>query len=381
MALLALQAADDGHHVTLIDSPARIVLDMIKNRPDIKGLVYDGKHRLKLTDSVVVMQASYAFAHSSMLNLVRCDVRFWFMHPLNLPHMYLSSRFGNVLGGLFRFLLVSSYRGAISSNRHAMYFQSDDTRLSVERFYRVSLKRNLTGLLSEFRSVQSAEPDELCSDPIEICWLGRLEFGGKLLVIKKLLYDFSKSDYFNRIACFHIIGDGPANREIAEYTESLGISDQVFFHGHVPFEMLSELLKRFLVVFAHGTSVYEAVLCSVPVSVVDFYANFTQVSRMKYRLYSDDPDPTLGYLIAGDNDPRIGVGRSFDSLIRDLDSPIDVLNVSTKQLEKFEVSRKFGAEGCRELYSAPYQFSFGKQDKILDVMFFSFRKFLLRMKK
>ena len=381
MALLAQQAADDGYHVTLIDSPARIVLDMIKHRSDITARIYDGKHRLKLTDSVVVMQASYAFSLSSMLNLVRCDVRFWFMHPLNLPHMYLSSRFGNLLGGIFRFLLARSYRRSISSNRHAMYFQSDDTRQSVERFYRVSLERNLTGLMSEMRAVQPGDPDELCSDPIEICWLGRLDLGSKLLVIEKLLYDFSESDHFNRIACFHIVGDGPAKRKLADYAESLGISDQVFFHGHVPYEILPKLLKRFLVVFAHGTSVYEAVLCHVPVSVVDFYSNFKQVSRIKYRLYSDDSDPTLGYLITGDNDPRIGVGRSFDSLISGLNSPIDVLKVSTKQLEKYEVSRKSGADRCRKLYSAPFSFDYRKQDKLLDVMFFSFRKLLLRLRK
>ena len=81
MALLAQQAADEGYDVTLIDSPARIVLDMIGHRSDIKGMIYDGKNRLMLHNSIVITQASYAFCLSSMLHLVRCDVRFWFMHP------------------------------------------------------------------------------------------------------------------------------------------------------------------------------------------------------------------------------------------------------------------------------------------------------------
>ena len=381
MALLAQQAADEGYDVTLIDSPARIVLDMIGHRSDIKGMIYDGKNRLMLHNSIVITQASYAFCLSSMLHLVRCDVRFWFMHPLNLPHMYLSSKLGYRLGWIFKSLFLKSYRRAIKANSASIYFQSHDTRHSVERFYDLALEENLTGLLFETRIVDVAEPGDLCSDSVEVCWLGRLDLGSKFLVVKKLLYDFSKSDCFNRIACFHVVGDGPAKRNLIKYADSLGISDKVFFHGHVPYEILPKLLKRFLVVFAHGTSVYEAVLCHLPVSVVDFYANSKQIDRMKYRLYSDDSDPTLGYQIDNDNDSRIGVGQSFDSLIGSFNSPADVVKVTTKQLEKYEASRQIGAERSRVLYSAPFSFTYRKQDKFLDVMFFSFRKLLLRLKK
>ena len=43
MALLAQQAADEGHEVELIDSPVGVVSKMIQHRPDIKIKVYDGK--------------------------------------------------------------------------------------------------------------------------------------------------------------------------------------------------------------------------------------------------------------------------------------------------------------------------------------------------
>ncbi|MBA6363564.1 hypothetical protein H4J42_07390, partial [Colwellia sp. BRX8-8] len=84
MALLACLAADDGHKVTLIDSKVGIVSQMLETRDDIDIVTEDGRNKIEVRDSILITQASYAFCLDSMLDIVDSDVRFWFMHQLNL---------------------------------------------------------------------------------------------------------------------------------------------------------------------------------------------------------------------------------------------------------------------------------------------------------
>jgi len=381
MALLAQQAADEGHEVELIDSPIGVVAKMIQHRSDIKIKIFDGKNRLHLKNCVVVTQASYAFCLTNMLEMEQCDIRFWFMHPLNLPHMYLSKRLGNFVGGIFKRVFFKSYKQKLSFISDSMYFQSDDTRQGIEQFYDIKLTENYTGLLSEIREVKPANPYDICGASIELSWLGRLDSGSKLLVIKKLLRDLHESQYLDHISKFHIIGDGPAKKAIIDFVNEKNLTDRVEVHGHVQYEKLPEILRRSILVFAHGTSVYEAVSCHVPVSIVDFYNNEQQVNRMQYSLYSDNSDLTLGYMINSNEDPRIESGRTFDKLIEEVNVPSEVSAIASKQLKKYEVAREQGAINSRILYSEPYNFSHKKQELLLDTLFFSFRSMLLRMKK
>ena len=339
------------------------------------------KKRLQLKSYVVVTQASYSFCLSSMLELQRCDVRFWFMHPLNLPHMYLTKRFGNFFGAIFKKALLRSYQRRLALLGDSMYFQSGDTREGIEKFYGTRLAKNYTGLLSEARVVEPASAEQISGENIEISWLGRLDNGSKLLLVKKLLTDIECSQHLDQISKFHIIGDGPAKKTIIDLVNERQLSHKVQVHGHIPYAELPDILKRSMIVFAHGTSVYEAVSCRVPVSIVDFYSNEGQVSRMRYNLYSDGSDLTLGFMINDDHDPRIESGRSFDKLLEDVNSPQTIDDIASKQLQKYKEARELGAKNCRILYSKPYDFSYQKQDKWLDTLFFSFRIMLLRMKK
>ena len=70
---------------------------------------------------------------------------------------------------------------------------------------------------------------------------------------------------------------------------------------------------------------------------------------MKYRLYSDDGDPTLGFLINDNDDPRIEYGRGFDSLIEHVNEPAVISNVASEQLLKYNKAMKQGENDCRIL--------------------------------
>jgi glycosyltransferase involved in cell wall biosynthesis len=380
MALLACQAADDGHEVTLIDSKVGIVSSMITARDDIEIKIFDGTKRVEVSNSVVITQASYAFCLGGMLDMTQCDVRFWFMHPLNLPHMFLSKRLGPLLGKVFKKIFTYLYYKKLLDLRESFFFQSNDTHVVVEDFYGINIPNISTGLLSEKREVTSLNVGNVSAIPFDLCWLGRLDNGSKLLVVKQILSDLTNSKFIKSTSVLHIVGDGPARLELEVFAAELGLNQKVKFHGHVDYDMLPSLIEKCILVFAHGTSVYEGVYCHVPVAVVDFYTNSNQLQEMKYRLYSDDSDLTLGYLINDHLDPRILTGRSLDEIIEEIMNPQLFKNITQTQLEKLERSRNIGIKGCRSLYGSPYSFTNQNNDVLLDRLFFSLRGWLIRLR-
>jgi len=380
MALLACQAADDGHEVTLIDSRVGIVSGIINDRKDINVRVYDGSTPVTISDSVVITQASYAFCLGSMLQMTKCDVRFWFMHPLNLPHMYLSKRLGLLLGGAIRAMFGRLYSQKLLQLRGGVFFQSSDTRETVQNFYGLSFPINFTGLLSEKRDLRPVKFEGECSGFFELCWLGRLDSGSKLLVVKKILSDVACSEHLNSVSKLHIVGDGPARAELELFAGELNLSQKVIFHGHLEYSELPSIIRSCILVFAHGTSVYEGVCCHVPVAVVNFFTSASQLQQMKYRLYSDDPDLTLGYLISDHLDPKISSGRTFNDLLENIIEPNNLKKITEIQLTKLEGARNVGVDGCRLLYDAPYKFNYRADDVWLDKMFFFVRSKLINLR-
>lgn len=380
MALLACQAADDGHEVTLIDSNVGIVSDMIAERDDIEIKIFDGSNRVGISNSVVITQASYAFCLGGMLDMTQCDTRFWFMHPLNLPHMYLSKRLGPIFGRVFKSIFTHLYYKRLLHLRDSFFFQSNDTHSGVEKFYNIKIPCISTGLLSEKRDVSPVKDSDVRTIPFDLCWLGRLDNGSKLLVVKKILNDLADSKFLNSTSVLHIVGDGPARSELEAFSEELGLSEKVNFHGHISFDELPALIKGCTLVFAHGTSVYEGVCCQVPVAVVDFFTSSKQLQGMKYRLYSDGSDLTLGYLIKDHLDPRISTGQSLDDVIEQIMTPQLFKNITKIQLEKLERSRNVGIEGCRSIYEPPYRLTNQDNDVLLDRLFFSLRGWLIRLR-
>ena len=147
----------------------------------------------------------------------------------------------------------------------------NDIKESIESFYDVKLKENLTGMLSEKREVEDLS--DVANTKNSLCWLGRLDKSSKRIILKKILYDFSISEFFKKNYVFNIIGDGESQEELAFYVKKLNIDKNVFFHGHVEYETLPEIISQSNILFAHGTSVYEGVYCGVPVSLIDFYSN------------------------------------------------------------------------------------------------------------
>ena len=95
-ALLIKLAVEKGNSVCVIDTDIGIVRNLVQQMglgSLVQFIIWSPNISLKIENSIVITQGSYVFNIDKMINLTNCDVRFWFMHPLSLPDMYLSANF------------------------------------------------------------------------------------------------------------------------------------------------------------------------------------------------------------------------------------------------------------------------------------------------
>ena len=149
MALLAIFAADEGYKVEFIDSKIGVVADILKDYKNIKVITEDTSKRIHVYDSILITQASYAFCIRKMLNITNCDVRFWFMHSLNLPDMYISNKLPPVINKIYSLCFKNFYKEKIIKFKSSFYFMGEDIKETIQGYYDVEFKRNSTGMLSE----------------------------------------------------------------------------------------------------------------------------------------------------------------------------------------------------------------------------------------
>lgn len=380
MALLACLAADDGHEVTLIDSKAGIVAKMVANRADIKVVIACNNKNVEVRDSIIITQASYAFCLDKFLDIVNCDVRFWFMHELNLPHMYVQTKLPSYLGKFFSLTLNWFYKRELQRCSSSFFFMGLDLKKSIELHYNLRFNSDVTGMLS------GKKVDEVSSgahrqdfSATSLCWLGRLDKSSKSLIIKKLMMDFSESALKSGVSTFDIIGDGKAKEELVLYSKSLGISKYVCFHGHVDFEDLSSIIARSCILFAHGTSVYEGVYANVPVCLVDFYLKSDHLKDMKYEFYAEAEGNDFGNVIKDIDDPKISSGDTFDGILE-----LAVSNRSyilARQQNKLHEFVSTGEERCRSLFAESAVQKNRPRTFFLDVLFFKLKSASLRIRR
>tara|TARA_A100001234_G_scaffold221392_2_gene237231 strand:- start:123 stop:1328 length:1206 start_codon:yes stop_codon:yes gene_type:complete len=378
MALLACLASDNGFDVTVIDSKIGIVANILKNRKEISIVTESIEKKIHVKDSILITQASYAFCINSMINITNCDVRFWFMHSLNLPDMYIEDKLPIVLKKIYSLIFKRLYKKRLKKYSSSLFFMGEDIKETIEKNYNIELNSNCTGMLSEKKSYQqnfSESKDNATKN--SICWLGRLDKNSKLIIIKKLLYDFSFSEKYKKGFYFKIIGDGDAKKELISYAKSLNIKESVIFHGHIDFEDLPNILSDSMIMFAHGTSVYEGINNNIPVCLIDFYTSNEHIQKMRYEFYADHDSNGFGTLITSIDDPLISKGKKFDKLLNEADTNKE--KILEKQNSKLSNFLKFGEEKCQILFEKP---RYGKEypnSIFIDILFFKLRKLSLKI--
>lgn len=378
MAMLAVEAANTGRNVSFICEFRDVFRDFFDSDSLVQLIEWKRGACQRVSNSIVITQASYAFCIGKMLELVNCDLRLWFMHPLNLPHMYISHQTPSVIAILVRYIFTSRYRKALAKIQNRFYFQSRDTHQVVAQFYDVELQCNYTGLLVSPAGSEMQSNRKTNLNLLSISWIGRLDRATKLYVLEKIIHDISLSKH--KIKLFKVIGDGVAKERLENLVDELGLNDVVEFLGNAAYEDLNKHIYECDALFAHGTSVYPGLHSNIPVVVVDFPVNREQANNMLFRLYGDDDDLTLGYLINSQKHEHESEYH-FDELLSNLSDTEFKAALLKKQNQKLKTAIELGKKGCSILFDSPFAPSQNYATFKLDFLFFEIRHWFLNLKK
>ena len=384
MALLIKLALELDKKVCVIDSEIGIVKSMVTQycpSEDVQYITWSPRARITIENSIIICQGSYLFNIGTMIKLKNCDVRFWFMHPISLPHMYLVNHLEkySILAKILRFSGRRYYARRIQKISSHLFFQSNDTRESINRFYGLNNKNPQTLLLNDYE-IKPRSKDIKCQENQKFCWIGRLDRTRRILV-KKLIDDFKIFNADNPKATLNIIGDGSERLFLEEYVKTLQIDKSVIFDGMVDYSSLNSAIEHYVVIFAQGTSIYEGIKASVPVAVLDFYTDSGLLPEHPYWFYGTTSDLTLGYTVNQVSEIPGQANASFYKIVTEVTKSDIRFNLIEAQSKKLITKQKKGERACAPLIlNERISNDNCRTTSVLDWAFLKIRAIFLRLK-
>lgn len=382
-ALLIKLAVEEGNYVCVIDTRTGIVRKLVKQMglgPQVQFIVWSPNISLEVSHSIVITQGSYAFTIDKMIKLKNCDVRFWFMHPLSLPDMYLSSKIKFYRCVVSR-LLRARYRKTLIRLAPHMFFQVDDIIDKINGFYDIQLISKPTNVLTDSVSTSNDHRIRRYDNDITVTWIGRLD-AAKLRLLHSISKDISCLINDGWRIRFKIIGDGNARADLVSLLDTLNLNVCTDLLGEIKYEDLSANLIGSDLIIAQGTSILEGVKLSIPVCVVDFYSSSIAIQQKFYRLYGADGDATLGYYISTNDDllnhEYWSLRETMDYLFRERKID-DVVNTQQALYKEFVSNGK--RECCKIIDSNVTSNDDARMIGIVDFLFWRFRQIYLTIIK
>ena len=279
-------------NLTVIDSTKKIILDELNNDISIKKLILN-KEKITIENSIVLTTANYTFCVNSMVILKNCSVKYLFLSHYNWPHVFLSYFLPRPLGSINKKIFFKKYRKSIKKLEKSLIFNDVNLKNFYENFYNVNLKSEIMGLKVDFQKLYINEFNLKKLDNT-LFWIGRLDKPASFFAIEKIFNDIAKGKFIDEDFRFHIIGDGTNKSFLKNISKELDIQNKVVFEGNIDYKNIPNKIKNTLVVFAQGSSVYEAIKNGIPVIVFDIFIESHVNSKYLYKFYNERVDGILG---------------------------------------------------------------------------------------
>jgi len=276
-------------NLTVIDSTRKIILDELNDDINIKKLIIN-KEKITIENSIVLTTANYTFCINSMVKLKNCSVKYLFLSHYNWPHVFLSFFLPEPLRRINKNFFFNKYRKSIKKLENSLIFNDVNLKNFYENFYEVNLKSEIMGLKVDFQKLYINDFNLKGLDNT-FFWIGRLDKPASFFAIEKIFHDIK---YIDEDFRFHIIGDGTNKSSLKKISKELDIQNKVVFEGNIDYKNIPNKIKNTLVVFAQGSSVYEAIKNGIPVIVFDIFIKSHVNSKYLYKFYNDRADGILG---------------------------------------------------------------------------------------
>ena len=266
-----------GTKVSVVDYKNGYISQNIDLNPNLQLLIYSEKENLKLpSNSIAIFQSMTPW--SIFPNLTYGDETkffYWNLHPMNLIPMLPGFRWITekhpVLGRLISKSLLASYRSRILKllryleNKQSICFMDITNLETTQAYLDYEIKDPKFLPIGIMGSIDPPKKYEIDSSVFRSGWLGR-STGFKNTILIRVLRDLDKVAK-NSIEdfVFYIISDS-VDINLSPY-KNLNFE----FIDPIPPKELDTMLEfKLNVMFAMGTSAYEAAVRGIPTVLLDF---------------------------------------------------------------------------------------------------------------
>lgn len=282
-----------GRKVLVFDFPNGCLSSNLKGMDNLEIVDPRYKYPLKPGDLVIT---SFNF-----VNLIHfffegdCRFLFWCLSPFNFPLLNVkrkSKLLNKVVASSF---MLNNYDGIdvfkASINSKSVFFMD---RYMYE--YNGSPTVDYDPFLPLFIDADDSTANyDVSRETLNFAWLGRIDKSIKYHCLRFLFESFLEYKNSTLDNCnLTVIGDGSGRKELIEYCNYLGISNDVKFIKEVSYKALpGYLLSSYDLIFAHGTSCLESAKLAIPTICLD--GNMEKMPEdYKYKWLFERPSYDVG---------------------------------------------------------------------------------------
>lgn len=314
---------NNNYDVGVIDFENGWVSKNINNEKIVK-FYFDGNKKIKLKDDdFLITTSNFMYKLDNYFEKSKARILLWTVHPHNaivgFPIIFKKIPLSGILQDKYLSYKEPIHKKNLESiitkkGMVAMDGESDDT---LFRKYNLRYSGFLPVFIhdSSFYNEISRKIEAEC---IRILWLGRIDLEFKIHILKKLLLDIDfVSKKSKETFIFDIIGDGPGLKELRLFVKE-NLSLKVSFLGEIPTEKLSDIIPKYDIGFAMGTSALDIAAKKIPTILLDF--SYSEVLKYNYRWIFETQQYTLGRDISSLSQKNIESMNSIKDIISQLKS-------------------------------------------------------------
>lgn len=359
-------AEEDHINLTVIDSSKGYIVNGIKKENVNKIIIKEKK--IKVSNTILLTTANYLFYLNSLIKTENTEVKFLVLSHYNLPFVLLSHFLPQPLSFLTKFIFFNAYKKGVKDFEKSIIFNDLDLKSFYENFFNFTLRSDLMGAKYDITRPEFIDESYLEN---KVSWIGRLDKPACYFAVERLIKDIASSKDLGENFIFQVIGGGTNIKKLKQIAEECNVSNLVNFEGQVKNENIPKKLNGSKLVFANGTSVYEAVRCNIPVIVFDLLRESDNFCEYQYSFYPERPDEILGKPIF--ELQKQDKGHTFKSALEVATSNQrnklinDARERASKVLEK-------ASHSIKNYFSANHEIKpTNQRDFLLDIIFFRFR--------
>lgn len=314
---------NNGFNVGLVDIEGGWLSANINN---MEKKIITGNKKIKLEDEdILITTANFMYRLDVYFEKSNTKILLWTVQPynivINLPRVLKKIPFFEKINSSYLCYKKPIHQKIIKSiiKKNGMVSMDGECDKILFKTYGLNYAKFLPVFIDNksFLYTATHKMDYNC---IKIVWLGRIDLLFKIHILKKVLLDINSLNMQNLV--FDIIGNGPGLNDLKNFAKNK-LNFKINFLGEIENNSLSQILLKYDLGFAMGTSALDVASKKVPTILLDF--SYSDVDDYKYRWIFETNEYTLGRDISLLSCNEIALMKSMQEIFNDLRKDKDIL--------------------------------------------------------